>query len=70
MVRWFKSHQNGDVLFIIDILSRKYYERRVMRYMHVLIDLAVGIAASLIASLIIHAGRKIARKNDHPSDHE
>ena len=37
----------------------------------ILINLAVGIVASLIASFIAYGIKKIiARKNDHPSDHE
>ena len=37
----------------------------------ILIDLAVGVAASLISSLIVYGMKRIfARKNDHPSDHE
>ena len=37
----------------------------------ILIDLAVGTTASLIASLIAYGVKRIiARKNDHPSDNE
>lgn len=68
MVRRYELFQSSDTLFIIEILSWKYYERR-NNIIEIFVALIVGIVGSIIATYLVRLIDKLGHKNNrHESD--
>nr|DAZ82619.1 MAG TPA: TM helix protein [Caudoviricetes sp.] len=63
MVRRYELFQSSDTLFIIEILSWKYYERR-NNIIEIFVALIVGIVGSIIATYLVRLIDKLGHKNN------